>query len=70
MLDLTPSPEMQYLVDGDKVVIYYRLTFTARASGDSVEMRVTEVFTVRDGRIAELDVFYKDPSAVAGLLAV
>lgn len=70
VLDLTPSPEMEYLVDGEKVVIYYRLTFTARASGDSVEMRVTEVFTVRDGRIAELDVFYKDPSAVAGLLAV
>ncbi len=69
-LELTPSPEMEYLVDGDKVVIYYRLTFTARASGDSVEMRVTEVFTVRDGLIAELDVFYKDPSAVTALLTV
>lgn len=70
VLDLTPSPEMEYLVDGDKVVIYYRLTFTARASGDSVEMGVAEVFSVRDGLIAELDVFYKDPSAVAALLTV
>lgn len=70
LLQLTPSPEMEYLVDGDKVVIYYRLTFTARASGDSVEMRVAEVFSVRDGLIAELDVFYKDPSAVAALLKV
>ncbi len=70
VLELTPSPEMEYLVDGDKVVIYYRLTFTARASGQSVEMSVAEVFTVRDGQIAELDVFYKDPSAVAALLTV
>ena len=31
---------MQYLVDGDRVVLYYRLTFTARASGKSVEMGV------------------------------
>ena len=68
VLDLTPSPEMQYLVDGDKVVLYYRLTFTARASGESTEMGVAEVFSVRDGLIVELDVFYKDPSAVVALL--
>ncbi len=68
VLDLTPSPEMQYLVDGDKVVIYYRLTFTARTSAKSADMSVDEVFTVRDGLIAELDVYYKNPSAVVALL--
>ncbi len=68
VLDLTPSPEMQYLVDGDNVVIYYRLTFTAHASGMSIEMSVAEVFTVRDGLITELDVYYKNPSAVAARL--
>ncbi len=68
VLDLTPGPEMQYLVDGDKVVIYYRLTFTALASGKSAEMSVAEVFTVRDNLIAELDVYYKNPSAVTALL--
>ena len=31
-------------------------------------MSVAEVFVVRDGLIAELDVFYKDPSAVVALL--
>ena len=60
---------MTYLVDGDKVAIYYRLTVTVRASGQSVEMRVAEVFSVREGRITELDVFYKNPSAVAALLS-
>ena len=70
VLEPTPSPEMQYLVDDDKVVRCYRLTFTARASGGSVEMSMAEVFTVHDGLIVELDVFYKNPSAVEALLAV
>jgi uncharacterized protein len=39
-----------------------------RASGKSVEMRLVEVYTVRDGLIVKLDVYYKDPSAVAALL--
>lgn len=69
-LELTPSPQMQFLADGDKVVLHYRLRFTARASGESVEMSMAEVFTVRDGLIVELDVFYKNPSAVEALLAV
>ena len=46
---------MQYLVDDDKVVRCYRLTFTARASGGSVEMSMAEVFTVHDGLIVALD---------------
>jgi ketosteroid isomerase-like protein len=69
LLELAPSPEMGYLVDGDNVVLYYRLTFTARASGKSVEMPVTEVFTVRNGLITDLDVFYKNPSAVTALMS-
>jgi uncharacterized protein len=70
VLDLMPSPDMQFLADGDKVVLHYRLTFTARASGESVEMSMAEVYTVRDGLIVALDVFYKNPSAVQALLAV
>ena len=70
VLEPTPSPEMQYLAYDDKVVLYYRLTFTARASGESVEMSMADVFTVHEGLIVELDVFYKNPSAVEALLAV
>jgi hypothetical protein len=33
-------------------------------------MKLVEVYTVRYGLIVELDVYYKDPSAVAALLAV
>jgi hypothetical protein len=32
-------------------------------------MRVAEVVSVRDGLIVELDVFYKDPGALATFLA-
>jgi hypothetical protein len=41
---------------------------TARASGESVEMRVVEVFIVCDGLFLDVDVYYKDPSALAALL--
>ena len=68
LLELTPSPDMKFLADADKVVLSYRLTFTARSSGASIDMPMAEVLSFRDGRIAELDVFYKDPAAVAALL--
>jgi uncharacterized protein len=68
-LELTPDPAIQYLLADDTVAMRYRLKFTARASGRSVEMSLVEVYTVRNGLIVELDVYYKDPSAVAELLA-
>jgi uncharacterized protein len=52
----------------DAVAARFRLTFISRASGDSVEMGIIEIYTLRDGQITELDVYYKDPSAVAALL--
>jgi uncharacterized protein len=68
-LELTPDPAVRYLRDGDTVALRYRLKFTARASGRSMAMSLVEIYTVRDGLIVELDVYYKDPSAVAALLA-
>ena len=32
-------------------------------------MSLVEIYTVRDGLIVDLDVYYKDPSAVTALLA-
>jgi uncharacterized protein len=68
-MELTPDPAIQYLLAHDTAAMRYRLKFTARATGASVEMGLVEIYTVRDGLIAELDVYYKDPSAVAALLA-
>jgi ketosteroid isomerase-like protein len=67
-MDFTLGPAPQCLLAGNSVAVRSRVTFTSRASGDSVDMRLVEVYTVRDGLIVELDVYYKDPSAVAALL--
>ncbi|MGA7053515.1 MAG: nuclear transport factor 2 family protein [Mycobacterium sp.] len=68
-LDLTPGPVTRDCLSDDTVASRFRLTFTARTSGESVEMDLVELYKVRDGLIVELDVYYKDPSAVAALLA-
>jgi hypothetical protein len=67
-MELTPDPAIQYLLADNTVAMRYRLKFSARASGKSVEMGLVEIYTVRNGLITELDVYYKDPSAVAALL--
>jgi uncharacterized protein len=69
VLELTAGPVTTDPLGDDTVAARFRLTFTSRASGKSVEMGLVEIYTVRDGRIAELDVYYKDPAAVATLLA-
>ncbi|WP_319435554.1 nuclear transport factor 2 family protein [Mycobacterium sp. RTGN5] len=68
-LEVLPTSEMHFIADGHTVVLHYRLRFTGRASGESAEMSMSEVFTIRDGLILELDVFYKNPAAVQALLA-
>jgi ketosteroid isomerase-like protein len=69
-MELTPGDEIQYLLAEDTVAIRYRLKLTSRVSGKSVEMGMVEIYTVRTGLIVELDVYYKDPSAVSALLAL
>ncbi len=69
LLEVTVGPITTDPLGSDTVAARFQLTFTSRASGSSVEMGLVEIYTVRDGRIAELDVYYKDPGAVAALLA-
>jgi ketosteroid isomerase-like protein len=57
----------EYHDAGDQVVFRARARFAAKDSGESVEVDVVEIHTVRDGRIVDLDVYYKDPAAVAAL---
>jgi ketosteroid isomerase-like protein len=69
VLDLTPGPITLHPLGRDAVVASFRLTFTARSSGKYVEMDLVEIYTLRDELIIKLDVYYKDPSAVASLIA-
>jgi ketosteroid isomerase-like protein len=68
-LELTPGPINRAPLNDDTVVSRFRLRFTARASGRFTEMNLVEIYTVSDGLIITLDVYYKDPSAVTALLA-
>ena len=68
-MDLTPGPLNQQPLDEQTVVSRFRLRFVARASGKSAEMDLVEIYRVSDGLIVDLDVYYKDPSAVAAVLA-
>ena len=68
-MELTAGPVTRDCLSDDTVVSRFRLTFTARTSGESVEMGLVEIYKVQGGLIIELDVYYKDPSAVTALLA-
>ncbi len=67
-MTLSPGPFTSEPLGENAVALRFSLTFTARASGDSVTMDLIEVYTLRDGKIVDLDVYYKDPAAVTALL--
>jgi uncharacterized protein len=68
-LELTLGHSVQFLLADNTAAMRSRVTFTSRATGKSVEMGLVEVYTVRDGLIVDLDVYYKDPAAVTELSA-
>jgi ketosteroid isomerase-like protein len=68
VLELAPGPITLNPLGQDAVVARFRLTFTARSSGNHVEMDLAEIYTISDGLIVKLDVYYKDPAAVAALI--
>jgi ketosteroid isomerase-like protein len=69
VMDLAPGPLCQQSLDEQTVVSRFRLRFVARSSGKQAEMDLVEIYQVSDGLIVDLDVYYKDSSAVAAVLA-
>lgn len=67
-MTVSPGPFTSEPLGENAVALRFSLTFTARASGHSVTMDLIEVYTLRDGKIDDLDVYYKDPAAVTALL--
>lgn len=68
VLWLKPGPLCQQSLDEKTVVSRFRLEFTLRNSDRSIAMDLVEIYSVSDGQIIGLDVYYKDPSALAALL--
>jgi ketosteroid isomerase-like protein len=44
------------------------ITYTSNTSGKSATVTVAELYTVVDGKITYIDVYYKDPAAVMALV--
>jgi uncharacterized protein len=58
-LDLT-------FMDAGEAHVVVRVAFdvVTRSTGVPLRLRLVEVYTVRDGRIADLDVYYRDTAAI------
>jgi uncharacterized protein len=48
---------------GDTVVAVFLTKYTSRASGNSIEMPVSEIYGFTDGLISSVNIFYKDSKA-------
>lgn len=59
--DVQPCGERQVLVQVTG-------TMTARASGRSMPLHAVDLYTVEDGLVSRVDVFYKDTHAVVTLM--
>lgn len=63
--DLTVNEGTKAHDAGDVILGALDLTFTSRATGVSLRHNVIELYTVTDGLITHVDVYYKDPAAMA-----
>lgn len=61
-LDITES---EFFGSGNLVAAKLRARFSPKKGGSPLDLDIVEVITVRDGQIAELDIYHKTPSAVA-----
>lgn len=54
---------------GPKVLVRADITVKSRANGRSVSMPIVELYSVIDGQVRHIDVYYKDAKAMSDLLA-
>ena len=52
----------------DRAVMTAQITMTSRATGRTIDFPVTELYQARDGQIIDMDIYYKDTSALCALV--
>jgi uncharacterized protein len=63
--ELKSPLDLAFLDTGeDKVVVLVKFDAEARATGKPLTLRLVEVYTVQGGKIADLDVYYRDTVAI------
>lgn len=57
--------DLTLLDAGDtRVVVLVRFDVDARATATPLTLRLAEIYTVTDGKIADLDIYYRDTAAI------
>jgi ketosteroid isomerase-like protein len=63
--EIVSDLDLAFLDAGEAhVVVLVAFDVVTRQTGVPLRLRLVEVYTVRDGRIAELDVYYRDTAAI------
>lgn len=52
----------------DAVILQVEVPAIARSTGRPIHLRLSEIFTIKDGQIFDLDVYYWDTAAMAAAL--
>jgi ketosteroid isomerase-like protein len=63
--EMTSPLDLTFLDAGERVVVLVRYDVVARATGRPLTLDHVEIYTVRDGKIADLDIYYRDTAAIA-----
>lgn len=58
----------EYIEAGDTVILRTGGRYTSRATGQAAESEIIEIVKVRDGKLADVDVYYRDPSSIAAAM--
>jgi ketosteroid isomerase-like protein len=62
---ITSPLELTFLDAGeDRVVVLVRFDVEARATGRPLTLRLAEIYTLRERKIADLDIYYRDTAAI------
>jgi ketosteroid isomerase-like protein len=63
--EMTSPLDLTFLDAGETaVVVLVRYDVVARATGNPLTLDHVEIYTVRDGKITDLDVYYRDTAAI------
>jgi ketosteroid isomerase-like protein len=63
--EMTSPLDLTVLDAGETaVVVLVRYDVVARATGNALTLDHVEIYTVRDGKISDLDVYYRDTAAM------
>ncbi len=69
VFDRVDMQEVEFLEQGDKVVVVGRLVTRLRATGETMNEPMTQVVTVKEGRITDFRPFYWNVPAYAAAAA-